>query len=358
MSVRFSLGAVAREAVDRVLPRLVDERIASAITAQDDSLWGRDTEPGALPRLGWTEAVARSRPLVPRIVALRDRARRSGAERVLLVAPPATALGAATVVRTQGLELDVLTEPSRLGEVLPAGGATTAVVLAQPADATLPAGLVGAARRLLAEAGADPAQRLVVVAPSGSALEREAQEAGAAVLAAEPDVGDAFSVLTPAGLVAAGLAGADLGELLDEAESELLDLAIDAPANNGLVLAAALAGTDPRRTRIAIVAAGTHLVGFAEWAAHLLVAATSALGHAGLGAFVLPPEHDLPPGDDLLVVRLVADAGDGRGQRPTDDELAVSGTLGELLLVWQTATAAAGWLLGTDPFATDRAVAP
>jgi len=56
-------GAAA-SAVARVVPQLVDDLVASRITAQDPTLWGPDAEEESAKRLGWTEAVSISRPLV------------------------------------------------------------------------------------------------------------------------------------------------------------------------------------------------------------------------------------------------------------------------------------------------------
>src|SRR5206468_6359811 len=72
VSVRIGTGGTAADAVRRVVPRLVDERVASGTTAQDPFLWGPEAEARATGRLGWTEAVADTRPLIPEVVALRE----------------------------------------------------------------------------------------------------------------------------------------------------------------------------------------------------------------------------------------------------------------------------------------------
>src|SRR6185437_6502407 len=95
------------------------------------------------------------------------------------------------------------------------------------------------------EAGIDPASRIVVVTDPGSPLEASARAAGYRVVLADPDVGGRYSALTAFGLVPSALAGADVGALLDEAAGVAGVLAEDADGNPGLVLGAALAGTDP-----------------------------------------------------------------------------------------------------------------
>ena len=65
MSFRISVSGAAADAVRRTVPGLVSDLVASGITAQDSELWGPAAEEEASKRLGWTEAVAVSRPLVP-----------------------------------------------------------------------------------------------------------------------------------------------------------------------------------------------------------------------------------------------------------------------------------------------------
>ncbi|HEV7622633.1 MAG TPA: glucose-6-phosphate isomerase [Amnibacterium sp.] len=346
MSVRIALGGAAEEALGRVLTRLVDEKVASGVTAQDPTLWGADAERDAARRLGWTEAVAAARPLVPVVRGLREQLRRAGARRVVLCSGGGAARAAAAIAGSQGAGLTVLatTDPTRVRTVLRDLGDAT-VVLAAPAGA--PYDLDPHLRSVVqayAEFGMDPASRIVVVAEPGSALASVAARAGLRTLDAEPLVGDRFSALSAAALVPSALAGADIAEVLDEAESEELNLAIDDPSNNGLRLAAALGGA--RRDVLAIVADGTHLVGFDAWAEQVLAG-------SGLVPVVLAPdapELTAAP-DDLLVLRLVADAHDARARAHVGrNEVLLSGSLGELLLVLEYATVLIARLLGADPF--------
>ena len=65
MSFRISVSGPAADAVRRVVPQLVADDVASRITALDATLWGPEAEAESSKRLGWTEAVAVSRPLLP-----------------------------------------------------------------------------------------------------------------------------------------------------------------------------------------------------------------------------------------------------------------------------------------------------
>jgi glucose-6-phosphate isomerase len=141
----------------------------------------------------------------------------------------------------------------------------------------------------------------------------------------------------------------DISELLDEAEAVMLELAVDNTANPGLILGAAIAGTIPLKDKLGIVADGTHILGFGDWAEQLIAESTGKLGKG-----ILPVVLDLDSPElsenlpDLQIVRLVGDWDDLR--EVADGEIEITGTLGGQILVWEYATAVAGRLLGINPF--------
>lgn len=355
MSIAITLGGAASEAAERVVPRLVDEKVASGITALNPTLWGPDAESEAAKRLGWTEAVAISRPLVDEIVALRASLADQGVTHVVLGGMGGSSLAPEVITRTAGAELTVLdsTDPGQVLAALHDRLAETVVVISSKSGSTLE---TDSQRRsyehAFSEAGIDPTARIVVVTDPGSPLDSSAREAGYRVFNADPDVGGRFSALTAFGLVPSGLAGVDIAELLDEAESEELSLAIDDPSNPGLILGAAIAAQNPRRDKLGIVSDGTHIVGFGDWAEQLIAESTGKLG-TGILPVVLDtasPEigEHLP---DLQILRLVGDAASGdHGDALEAGEIVISGTLGGLILVFEYAVAIAGRLLGINPF--------
>jgi glucose-6-phosphate isomerase len=83
-SLSFQASGAALAAVDQHVPGLAEDKVASRIAAKDHTLWGADAEPEASIRLGWVEAVEVSRPLVPRILKLRDELRTEGVTRIVL----------------------------------------------------------------------------------------------------------------------------------------------------------------------------------------------------------------------------------------------------------------------------------
>ncbi|KQS07823.1 glucose-6-phosphate isomerase [Curtobacterium sp. Leaf183] len=352
MTVSIAASGDAARAIEQVVPRLVTDLVASGITAQDPDLWGPSAETEAASRLGWVEAVAVSRPLVARIVELREQLLADGVDHVVLAGMGGSSLAPEVITRTAGVPLTVLdsTDPAQVTAALTDRLERTVLVVSSKSGSTLETDSQRRAyEQAFRDAGIDPAQRIVVVTDPGSPLEASATDAGYRVFTADPTVGGRYSALTAFGLVPAGLAGADIAELLDEADAISALLAVDIDENPGLVLGAVLAGTSPLRDKIGIVPDGTHIIGFADWAEQLIAESTGKSG-TGLLPVVLDvdaPEltADLP---DLQVIRLVGSRDDER--HVAESEVEITGTLGGQFLVWEYAVAVAGRLLGIDPF--------
>jgi glucose-6-phosphate isomerase len=352
VTVTIAVSGAAAEAVERIVPQLVSDGVASRITTQDPTLWGPEAEEESAKRLGWTEAVAVSEGLVDDIVALRDHLREHGVSHIVLGGMGGSSLAPEVITRTYGAELTVLdaTDPQQVRSALEDRLAQTAVVISSKSGSTVE---TDSQKRVyeaaFTAAGIDPLERIVIVTDPGSPLDESARAAGYRVFNADPNVGGRYSALTAFGLVPSGLAGVDIAQLLDEAQSAMLSLALDDDDNPGLVLGAAIAGTRPRKDKLGIVADGTHIVGFADWAEQLIAEST---GKQGTGILPVVLSTDAPELrlaiDDLQIVRLVADADETR--EVAEGEIEVAGTLGAQLLVWEYATAVAGRLLGINPF--------
>ncbi|TPW70974.1 glucose-6-phosphate isomerase [Schumannella sp. 10F1B-5-1] len=352
MSATVHATGAAAEAVARVVPQLVADGVASGITTQDPTLWGEAAESESAKRLGWVEAAAVSAPLVDEILALREQLHSKGVEHIVLGGMGGSSLAPEVITRTYGVPLTVLdsTDPRQVRAALDDRLAATAVVISSKSGSTLETDsqkrVYEAAFR---EAGIEPTERIVIVTDPGSPLDESARADGYRVFNADPNVGGRYSALTAFGLVPSGLAGADIRELLDEVQAASLELAIDRDSNPGLVLGAAIGGTQPLRDKIVIVADGTHIVGFGDWVEQLIAEST---GKDGTGLLPVVVGVDAPelssPAADVQIVRLVADADATREVR--EGEIEVSGSLGAQMLTWEYATAVAGRLLGINPF--------
>ncbi|MCR2809843.1 MULTISPECIES: glucose-6-phosphate isomerase [unclassified Microbacterium] len=359
MSFEIHLTGHVKSVVRETLPGLIADLVASGITAGDASLWGPDAEAEASGRLGWVQAVSVSRPLVPEIEALRAELRARGVTRIVLAGMGGSSLAPEVIAQTSGVPLVILdsTAPSQVlaaidGDAAAGGLQQTALVVSSKSGSTVE---TDSAKRAFEAAfgdiGIDPLERIVVVTDPDSPLDRAARADGYRVFNADPTVGGRYSALTAFGLVPAGLAGADISELLDEAEASLLEVAIDSADNPALVLAAAIAGGEPRRDKLGLITDGTHIVGLPDWIEQLVAESTGKEGTGILPVVLLPvsPEAEQTP-PDMQIVRFVDEANEFHFRERHEGEVLVSGSLGAQFVVWEYATAIAGRMLGINPF--------
>nr|WP_306239422.1 glucose-6-phosphate isomerase [Ornithinimicrobium cryptoxanthini] len=353
MSVE-ALGAAA-DAVEAHLPVLVEEKFASRLFAQDATLWGPEAESEASIRLAWTGLHRSSRPLVGEIAALREELQTRGVHRIALCGMGGSSLAPEVICATAGVELVVVdsSDPDMVRSCVQDDLAGTAVVVSSKSGSTVE---TDSQRRIFVQAfvdaGIDPTERVIIVTDPGSAMDQQSRADGYRVINADPDVGGRYSALTAFGLVPSGLAGVDVGALLDEAEVVADLLAEDDSANPGLRLGAALGGTQPLRDKLILTDRGTPIVGFADWAEQLIAESTGKQG-TGLLPVVVGTDGAAPAvagAPDASVVALVADDDESPASEDVPSQINVSGTLGAQLLLWEVATAVAGRLLGINPF--------
>lgn len=351
-TLSYDATGAARQAIEKHIDGLVEDRIATRIFAKDHTLWGPDAESESAVRLGWVEAAAVSQPLVAGILELGDSLRAEGITRIVLCGMGGSSLAPEVIAGTAGVELTVLdsTDPEQVGAAVADRLAETAIVVSSKSGSTLE---TDSQRRIFeqafAEAGIDAKSRIIIVTDPGSPLDKASREAGyRAVFNADPNVGGRYSALTAFGLVPCGLAGVDIQAFLDEAEEAAEILNEDAADNIGLALGIALGGTTPLRDKIVIAEDGSGIVGFADWAEQLIAESTGKLGTGVLPVVAGPNAPEVSGGaDDVLVVRLVGEDSD---VELGENEVAIAGGLATQMLVWEFATAVAGRLLGINPF--------
>jgi glucose-6-phosphate isomerase len=351
-------SGAAADAIAAKVPALVQARFARCLFAQDASMWGPDAEPEAAIRLSWVNLPRSSRPLLGEISALRDQLRAEGVDRIVLCGMGGSSLAPEVICATAGVDLVVLdsSQPDMVRDAI-VDLERTAVVVSSKSGSTVETDSQRRAfQAAFSDKGIDPTSRIVVVTDPGSPLDEESRAGGYRVINADPNVGGRYSALTAFGLVPSGLAGADIEALLDDAEAVADVLSADDDANPALRLGAAMAGTDPLRDKFVIVDEGCGIVGFADWAEQLIAEST---GKQGTGVLPVVVEgDDAPevrwPAADVTVARLVGESDDEEDtDTPVDasrSEVQVSGPLGAQLLLWEAATAAAGRLLGINPF--------
>jgi glucose-6-phosphate isomerase len=349
----------AADAIAAHVPQLVTSSFASRLFDKDATLWGPDAEDESRIRLSWVGLARTSRPLLGEIAALREDLAGKGLDHVVLCGMGGSSLAPEVICATAGKDLVVLdsSHPDYVRAALEDRLERTVVVVSSKSGSTVE---TDSQRRAyegaFARAGIDPAERIVVVTDPGSPLDKDAREAGYRVINADPDVGGRYSALAAFGLVPSGLAGVDLESLLDDAESVADLLAADDDANPALRLGSAMAGTHPLRDKLAIVDNGSGINGFADWAEQLIAESTGK-GGTGILPVVVSDDEDPEvkhPAGDVTVVHLVsldAEEGDEGGEVDgSRSEVRVGGSLGAQMLLWEVATAAAGQILGINPF--------
>ncbi|MDQ4084730.1 MAG: glucose-6-phosphate isomerase [Actinomycetota bacterium] len=343
------------------LDRLVQDKVASRIAAKDSTLWGESAQDEAAARLNWVGLHETSRPLLAEIDALRAELWGEGLDRVVLCGMGGSSLAPEVITRTFGCDLVVLdsTAPSVVARAVSTDLDRTVVVVSSKSGGTVETDSQRRAFvRAFTDAGIDPASRLVVVTDPGSPLSDLAEKDGyRKVFHADPHVGGRYSALTAFGLVPCGLAGVDVADLLDEADDVAAALAEDSPDNPALRLGAWLAG-DGGRDKAVLSDTGSGILGFPDWAEQLIAEST---GKQGTGVLPVAVESVAAPevqqgGDDVVLGLLV---GPEQATATTDSSVAsastvptarVTGCLGAHFLLWETATAVAGRLLGINPF--------
>ena len=372
---KVALGVLASgpaaDAVRRHVPPLVADSFASRLFAKDATLWGPEAESESAIRLSWVSLGRTSRPLVGEVAALRDHLAEQGVDHVVLCGMGGSSLAPEVICASAGVELTVLdsSSPDQVRGALGDRLDRAVIVVSSKSGSTIE---TDSQRRAYEDtfrrAGIDPTQRIVIVTDPGSPLDKDARAAGYRVVNADPLVGGRYSALTAFGLVPSGLAGVDLEQLLDEAESVADLLADDDEANPALRLGAVIAGTDPLRDKLVLVDDGSGMTGFADWAEQLIAESTGKNG-TGVLPVVVQSDHDpevMSTSADITVARLVPDVAgeDDAGldsenladgplpatPNPSRSEVQVSGSLGAQLLLWEVATATAGRILGINPF--------
>ncbi|MEV0825465.1 glucose-6-phosphate isomerase [Nonomuraea rubra] len=333
MEVSYREEGVA-SAASSVAGRLVADGVPARLAGGDPTLWGEDADAEAAA--GRPAPPRSSRELLPVLGELAERARAAGLTNVVLAGTGGPALAAEVICATGDVPLTVLdtTDPGQVRRALADGLESTAVVVtggggqAVEADSQL-----RIFERLFADAGLDPAGRIVVVADPGSPPARRAAAGGFHLVPA--GASGPHSVLSAPALVPAALAGADVARLLDEAEEVLPLLSLDS-GNPGLDLGAALGGAAlAGRDKLVMEDQLSSIFGLPDWIEQLVAESTGKQGRGILPVVGADPNRS----GDELVVAIESDVGDVR----------VDGPLGAQFLVWEYATAIAALLLEVDP---------
>jgi glucose-6-phosphate isomerase len=352
--MRLSLDVPVSEEFDAEAARLIEARIASRLRAQDPDLFGDAAE--AADRMGWVDLADRAENLLTRIEALRTELTEQGLRTITLTGMGGSSLAPEVMAAAAGVRLEVVdsTDPNQVAEAVGTDLEHTVLIVASKSGTTVE---TDAVRRSFTAAfesrGIDPASRIIAITDPGTPLDRLAAEEGfRATFNADATVGGRFSALSAFGLVPAGLAGADVRSIVAEAAAASAGFAADDVENPALRFGTWLSIGHARSTeKLVLAETDPGLRGLAAWVEQLVA---ESLGKDGQG--ILPIVVDSPDDigfsdarADALLCLLGPGADSGLGA-PSGFEAGVEGSLGELFLFWEYATAIAGYSIGVNPF--------
>jgi transaldolase/glucose-6-phosphate isomerase len=358
------------------LVRFADERFAARLWAADTSLW----KPGDAHHqaviggaLGWLTVFEDVRDQVEGLYEFLGELRADGFRHAVLLGMGGSSLAPEVLARVLdaapgGLELIVLdsTDPAAVAAVEACVDLerTLFIVASKSGGTTETASFHAYFYERLRELEGDHAgHHFVAITDEDTSLQRQAlAQDFRAVFVNPSDIGGRYSALSFFGLVPAVLSGLDLAKILDGAARMAAACAADVPPaeNPALVLGArlgefALAGRD----KLTLVTP-SRLAPLGAWVEQLVAEST---GKEGAGILPVDLEPLGPPevyGDDrvFVVVGLEGEAVDetrlaaleAAGHPVLRHELALRYDIGGEFLRWELATAAAGAVLGIDPF--------
>jgi transaldolase/glucose-6-phosphate isomerase len=362
-----SLGPAARR-MDATLAEMDKANVGPRLWKKDTTLWKADDpahQTKIAKRLGWLDVVDVMQERLGEIGRFVDEAKRAGFTRAVVCGMGGSSLAPEVFRRTFGvargfLDVSVLdsTDPAAVAaeaEKCPPGK-TLFLIASKSGSTTEP----NAFFRFFWDRE-KTGDRFVAITDPGTEMERRARTHNFRhVFLNPPEIGGRYSALSFFGLVPAALLGIDLPRLLERARRMILACGPAVPArhNPGLVLGALLGGLGRAgRDKVTFIASD-RIASFPSWVEQLIAEST---GKEGVGLVPVEGEPLGGPavyGKDRLFVYLRLGPRYDRAVR----SLARAGhpvvtinlidayDLGGEYFRWELATAAAGWVLGIDPF--------
>lgn len=360
-------------AVQARLERWEAESFGRRLWAKDHTVWSAEPVPELTDRLGWLKLPESMRTEAEELARFAMEVRADGFRDAVVLGMGGSSLAPEVFARTFGHAsgypaLTVLdsTHPAAVravGDRLDPMQ-TLFVVSSKSGTTTETLSLFRAfwqwAGESLASAS-EAGRRFVAVTDPGTPLESLARERGfRAVFNASPDVGGRYSALTSFGLVPAALIGADLRELLARGRAMAEACTGPAGSNPGLRLGAAL-GELARAGRDKLTfLASRGIESLPDWIEQLVAEST---GKSGRGIVPVVGERlaeahvyrndrffvGLLLGEDRPLDARLSEL-EAAGHPVARFRLADQADLGREMFRWEMATAAAGAVLGINPF--------
>lgn len=357
----FASGPFA-QAFDDACARLDRMAFVDAIWNRRLSIWPADatTQASVASRLGWLDALDFIEPQRTRLRAFADSVRGAAFTDVVLLGMGGSSLAPEVLRQVIGVTagyprfrmLDSV-DPQAVRSTLDAAASSLFIVASKSGSTIEPNALAAEARRRVLAAGLDWGTRAVAITDAGSSLHtRAVAERWRDVFINPSDIGGRYSALSFFGMVPAALLGADLDALLGRARAMAAACRHTAVADNpGLALGAFMAaGEAVGRDKLTLIVP-ERLASLGLWVEQLVAEST---GKAGRGVVPITGEPAaLCHGDDRAAVHVHLGASarssiEGIPALSVDlpDELSI----GAEFFRWEFATAAAGALMGVNPF--------
>lgn len=372
--IELRLGALAPVVADRLARWRTDE-VLRRIEERDFRLWAEAPEPELVDRLGWLDLPTTSQTESAAWRQLAAEVEAAGFERVVVLGMGGSSLAPEVFANTfgsaSGLPLKVLdsTHPDAVTACTRGlDPAHTLFLVSSKSGGTIETisffrhfwGLVGGAVGEVQCGGS-----FVAITDPGTDLEALARDRGfRQVCPGPPDVGGRFSALSAFGMVPAALLGMDVDLMLTRAK-EAADRSFG-PDGYGPASALALGAAMGELARAGkdklTLLPSRSIASFPDWLEQLVA---ESLGKLGRGVVPVagerPVDPRLYPRDRFLVVLQV----DGDDPVVSSDWLAAAAVeghpvarlrmadaydLGAQFFEWELGTAAAGSLLGVQPF--------
>ncbi|MDW8327198.1 MAG: bifunctional transaldolase/phosoglucose isomerase, partial [Anaerolineales bacterium] len=372
---RMALGR-AQKVVDAALAQLDADRFGARLWQKDPTLWKPDdpTHQAEIKiRLGWLDVAETMARRVTELTTFAGEVRRAGFTHALLCGMGGSSLAPEVMRTTFGvakgyLDLAVLdsTDPAAvLAAAARSDPARTLFIIASKSGGTAEINAMFKFfwQRLTQLKGSRAGENFIAITDPGTSLETLARERGfRRVFLNPPEIGGRYSALSYFGLVPAALMGVDVARLLDRARAMMSACGGNIPAtrNPALRLGAALGALAEAGRDKATFILSDKIAGFGYWIEQLIAEST---GKEGKG--ILPVEGEAPGkpsayGNDRVFIYLklgkdvkhdkVVKALEKAGRPVIEIPLSDVYDLGGEFLRWEIATAAAGRVLGINPF--------
>ncbi|MCC6763879.1 MAG: bifunctional transaldolase/phosoglucose isomerase [Deltaproteobacteria bacterium] len=367
------LGASDR-AVRATLAKMDEAKLPERLWKQDPTLWKADDPAHQAEikiRMGWIDVADLMLGEIDELTAFADEIRKAGFTRAVLCGMGGSSLAPEVLRRTFGvakgyLDVQVLdsTDPAAVATLERwSDPAKTLYIVSSKSGGTTEPNVFFQYfyDRVRAARGDQAGQHFVAITDPGTKMEARAREHGfRRIFLARPEIGGRYSALSHFGLVPAALMGIDVAKLLQRAKRMMLACGATVPAsqNPGLYLGAVI-GTLAKagRDKLTFVI-DRKLDTFGYWTEQLIAEST---GKEGTGIVPVEGEPVGRPdayGKDRVFAYVRLDGGQERavqglirgGHPVVAFRLKDAYDLGGEFLRWEIATAAAGWVLGIDPF--------